>query len=258
MYENGTKKNARARTHNEIVSRLRECGRHPRECTAIYLPGPHDLDRKEFLRRGFLPENLCAVDKDPSCVRAVRANGGLGICGEVDLVVAGRPFNEPADVLFLDAWIVTTSMASAVLHGVLMGSRVNPRRTVLATNFQRGGRGGDGYKLKGSPWADMHDEERMPGHKLARNAPLLVGVFQVADGRHGPLPDYCFESFDRSLRTATAFHYKSKDGGTYFDTMITSHWPAIAADKFNLPSEVVRKVAAFRALRTVRLRRRTN
>ena len=132
-YKFGNKNQWRRRLWNQIRAR---CAVPTRDAIVLYLAGKDDLDRKEAIRRGFLPKNMIAVDRDPRAIRSLRANGAIGINANFCDVMAG--WNRTRDVHVVLADFCCGFDVSVVLPlavAIMMPSFGN---CVIAANFLRG------------------------------------------------------------------------------------------------------------------------
>lgn len=84
-YYGGIKNNWRRTVHNRIQDMLPVS---PSNAVVLYLAGPQDLDRQEFLRRGYKLQNLIAVERDSSLAHSIRTDGKLCIHLDLEDVVA--------------------------------------------------------------------------------------------------------------------------------------------------------------------------
>lgn len=84
-YKNGMKGNWRRTIHNRIVDLLAV---KPSEAVVLYLAGIQDLDRAEFLRRGFKSNNLICVEKHKRTASEIRSNRKLCIESELGQVIS--------------------------------------------------------------------------------------------------------------------------------------------------------------------------
>lgn len=83
-YHYGQKNNWRRTVHNRIKDRLQV---PVKQANVLYLSGQNDLDRPEFLRRGFRGDNLISVERDRDAVYKIRAKGTLCMSGTLSEVV---------------------------------------------------------------------------------------------------------------------------------------------------------------------------
>lgn len=97
-YAFGLKNQWRREVHNRIVERLSV---KPSDALVLYLAGPKDLDRVEFLRRGYKEHNLIAIERDADTARNLRTGGRLVLNGALgDFVKTWR--KTPVHVVFAD------------------------------------------------------------------------------------------------------------------------------------------------------------
>lgn len=100
FYDNGKKETWRGWAWNQIANRL---GRSSLPISAgIYFPGPVDRDRQLAIKKGFSDANLFAVDIDESCVKSVRSNGGIAVCGNAVMVLSDLHKRMKVDFVLFD------------------------------------------------------------------------------------------------------------------------------------------------------------
>jgi len=96
-YESDAKKQSRRIIAEELFRRVK----HPAFSTVLYLPGPHDYQRKSLLNIGFKNENIFGVDLGAN-VQAVRDRGGYCIEGKLHEVIDNWPTHRCIDVILAD------------------------------------------------------------------------------------------------------------------------------------------------------------
>jgi hypothetical protein len=131
-YKFGTKGNWRRTVHNQITDRL-YC--HPRDAVALYLAGAQDLDRQEFLRRGFKPDNLIAIERDASATDELRCAGTLTIRGEFQSIV-GAWRSQRVSVVFGDFCCGIEPWLPDLLRSMILNPSFDG--AVIVFNFLRG------------------------------------------------------------------------------------------------------------------------
>jgi len=146
-YSHGNKVRAREKSWNRIIDCMlfEHRGRSCRKCRQIaasqalvlYLPGPHDADRKVARRMGFLDHNLIAVDVDPDNVKNVRNHGGIAICAQLHEVLASWPKHTRIDAVHADT-CSSLDFGALQLRVAASCSEGTDGLTVLYINMQRG------------------------------------------------------------------------------------------------------------------------
>lgn len=156
-YKFGMKANWRRTVHNQILQRLNQS---PRECVVLYLAGPQDLDRPEFLRRRFRPDNLIAVERDSRLCTSLRSDGKLCIYGDINAVIAEWKRTR-VDVVFAD---LCCGLHSSFVETLIQLTRNHCfHRAVLAVNLLRG-RDADSNELR----AELSGDDKHRGRAFAR------------------------------------------------------------------------------------------
>lgn len=133
-YANPAKDAWRERQWNEIKKRIKV---RPHYATVLYLAASTDFDSIEAVRRGFINENLIAVDADESVVKKLRASGRLAIQGDFCDVLMAWPDEVPLHVVVPDFCCGLTDKTLAGLARALVGPRA-VQNTVVACNLLRG------------------------------------------------------------------------------------------------------------------------
>lgn len=134
---NGREKNHWRRWQwNRIVENLKATNRRPQNAIVLYLAGIENLDMQEAMRRGFMKENMIAVDKVGKVVDALRASGTLAICSDLNSALWSFPLNLKLDVVVADFCAgIQVDQWSAVHALTLIGQAED---CILSVNLQRG------------------------------------------------------------------------------------------------------------------------
>lgn len=131
MYDNGTKQTMRGWTWNRI------CEFIPRSirpmARGLYLSAEDDFDRSVAVSKGFVSQNLVAVDRSSQAIEKVRKGGGVGIVGELESVIASGPFSGGVSLVFAD---LTCGIYDSTLD--LMRLTQSLPNCAVAFNLKRG------------------------------------------------------------------------------------------------------------------------
>lgn len=134
-YDFDSKNRWRRMIWNLILRRTK--GREKRELV-LYLAGPDDFDRAVAVGRGVPSSNLIAIDRDRANIQSVRANGHLGICGDVIDVLRAWPRSKPVCAIMLD--LCQGFQRLEDLHRIMLIQQFNPAlgKAIIAFNLLRG------------------------------------------------------------------------------------------------------------------------
>lgn len=128
-YDSDAKKQSRKIIQEELFRRLKD----PSNATVLYLPGPHDYQRKSLLNIGFRNENIFGVDLGAN-VQAVRDRGGYCIEGKLHEVIDNWPTHRGIDVILADLCCGLDQTVDDVMCAI--GSRQD--KPLVYLNLQRG------------------------------------------------------------------------------------------------------------------------
>lgn len=131
-YQNGQKNHWRRVAWNVISKRVSD----PKNSIVVYLPGSTDLDRAEAIRRGFMPANLIAVERDPRVAESLRRKGVTVVVGELTKVLCSWPTHTPINVVIADF----QCGISSVVEDYMQAWNFHPAlsRACTVVNVQRG------------------------------------------------------------------------------------------------------------------------
>jgi len=122
------------------------------EAIVLYLPGHGDFDRKEAISRGFNPDNLIGVERDPAIIKKLRARGANVIDADIfDILnclwLKENPFC--FDVILLD---LMGGLSSQVYNNVhLFCSFPNVKTPIVMLNLLRGR---DNFNFEGNSFCE--------------------------------------------------------------------------------------------------------
>ncbi|MGE3596653.1 MAG: hypothetical protein AB7N70_13980 [Dehalococcoidia bacterium] len=249
-YKFGQKNHWRRWLHNRIAERLKVPAR---DAVVLYLAGEKDLDRAEFLRRGYRPDNLIAVDVDGEVVAALRKRGVIAIQGKIETIA--RLWSRRLDVVIADFMgPLTTERFHAVSDAVL--GNVGP---TWAVNLLRG------REERGNPLIVPfeNNDTKHRGARLVAGIPAAMICGDEAVSGVGPTD--AGRKLNRMLIDAvkaSCFSYKSTSG-QYFDSVVFDSAPfyylnvAIPTARTALPEDYSarRRIAAAIAHSTRRVGR---
>lgn len=105
--------------------------------TVLYLCGPDDFDRECALSRGFLSENVIAVDCDAKAVKGIRKRRGLAVRGRLEDVLLAWPKGWRIDVVSADLCCGLDRPVLRLVNAMVMSEEMCGV-PVLAVNLQRG------------------------------------------------------------------------------------------------------------------------
>ncbi len=261
--------------------------------TALYLAGPDDKDRPHAVRRGFKNENVIAIDTDSDRIKGVRQAGGLAIGSSLQQVLMHWSVDWPVDVVIADFCGGFTNDAEVFVN-CLAASPAVGRHTVLSVNMMRGRDAHSNVyreslerNLRNMPECMRAFGVKHRGfHWFIRCVVYLqclecaLGGLPIADANNVTLidPEFlisCWEEMQPAFNS-----YKSPESGHVFDSIVCK-WPLTLAgsagaknpgtDKPDFvklrsqassklssatrrPKNVAAKLAALRAVRTVKQR----
>lgn len=241
-YSAGSKTTWRGWQWNRIVERLAV---EPKDATVIYLCGPDDLDARWAMKRGFLRENLIAVDLSEENIRRVRSGGGLGVCADLSDILLAWPADWPIDVIIADFCGGLAGSAVEFLLSLIC-SPVSSRPQygiTLSVNMQRGrdADSNDYRSMIAGSWDIFRDQLSgllgmdftgiHPKHRgwAFFNLAVSRGVFHAWPEDMSPsmqakfvdASQWCMGFMD------PAFESYSSTGRTYFDSVVLK-WPGVS------------------------------
>lgn len=118
---------------NRIAERIK-C--RPENAIVLYLAAEQDLDRDAALKRGFVNNNLIAVDRDGAAVDAIRSAGNLCIHGDVIDVMRTWPEHTPVSAVIAD---FMCGLEESLMERFMVGSMApGVRDCVFLCNLLRG------------------------------------------------------------------------------------------------------------------------
>lgn len=223
FYGNDQKRHWRGWQHNRICERIPASRR--REATVIYLPGPEDRDRQSLLAKGFIDDNLIAVDRDASAVNLVRKSGGIAVRAELLDVLYQWNSMYQVDAIIADLFC-GLSEASEHLGMVLSGCDATHGGTVVCMNLMRGrdGIGGQMSRIlrdhSGVLPPGIPPEHR--GYQLWRR---LLHHEREMWGALGRLPFWEKSANAFEIHASPVFGSYRSERGMYFDSIVfTAPW----------------------------------
>jgi len=216
-YNFGQKNHWRRWLHNRIAERLRVPAR---EAVVLYLAGEQDLDRREFLRRGYRPDNLIAVDLDGAVVATLRRRGVIAIEG--DIATIARVWPRRLDVVIAD---FTSGLRNKLFLEVADATCGNPG-PVWAVNLLRGREEG-GNQIIGEKLNIAGYEPQAAGMEKHRGLRMLIGIpAALASGVMQGVPyatwrgSYLRLVDEYAERSNPAFYSYLSTSGQVFDTVV--------------------------------------
>ncbi len=132
-YRSGRKANWRRRQINEVKSRI--C--NPGEAIVLYLPGEMDLDRKVLCEKGFISDNLIAIEANKKTCAILRKKRTLVIEGALSDVLANWPDNWKIGAVIAD-YQSGIEKEQMYLVWALMHRRIWADSCCISVNLQRG------------------------------------------------------------------------------------------------------------------------
>jgi hypothetical protein len=268
-YRNGRKNNWRGWQWNRIVERLSV---PVEDATVLYLCGPDDVDREKALARGFRNENLIAVDVVEEYIGRIRSTGGLGIRHNLHDLLWAWPQDWPLHVVIADYCAGITRETSRLKNILALGPAISQPgvTTVVCANFQRGR---DAWS---NPIRDVHKDlfstEWTPDELVVVLAKLrAMGVddptknrafiftmeYRAALRRWLVDAGWCVRDAAELSRTDLGIAFKTyRSSRVQMDSVVLRAACRRVDGSLRLPQLAVarRKIAACRALRTVKLR----
>jgi hypothetical protein len=132
------KRQWRRRIWNEAVVRLRKRGTKVTHAKCLYLPGPDDYDREIAVDKGFLPQNLFAVEVDPRRVQKLRQKGVNVINADFMEALNAWPRRPPLDFVFADLCGGINKNVFRLIDALLSSGGIWIGGAVVAVNLLRG------------------------------------------------------------------------------------------------------------------------
>ena len=232
--------------------------------TVLYLCGPEDLDRPVLLSRGFDARNLIAVDINQAAIANARQQGAIGISESLSRVLNG--WNDDAvDVVIADLCCGFTSTLKEI-WSALHNSRAIKPGTVLSFNLQRGRDMSAGAVLGTQECQPLYDLCLHRGQRLWWLAYWEFGGAVGDEMKQGGWSKEEAEAWltnNRALSVAAAFSnntrpaYNSYRSKSVTMDSIVFRWPWGQTDDnclASVPVKTRRKLAALKAVRTMKLR----
>jgi len=132
QYKFGTKNNWRRTVWNELQSRVTK----PADAIVLYLAGAMDLDSQIAREKGFAANNLIAIERDATALRALRGARRLAIAGDFCEILWDWPEERTLDIAFGDFCCgLETQLANKLLMLTLAPKF---KSTCFVFNFLRG------------------------------------------------------------------------------------------------------------------------
>lgn len=119
-----------------VWNRIAERTDNPRDALVLFLAGPEALDLDVARSKGFRPQNMIAVERDPATVARLREAKVLTIEGDLNEVVTAWPMHKPVGVLLADL-CGGLQHKNVGLAGVLCAHQAF-QDSVIAVNLLRG------------------------------------------------------------------------------------------------------------------------
>lgn len=259
-YDAKAKRDWRGWQWNRIAERLAV----PVEnATVLYLCGPDDIDREKAVARGFRNENLIAIDIVRANIVRARNAGGFGIAHDFLDVLWAWPDEWPIDVIVADWCSGFTGGALTFLQALFFSPA--SANAVVAVNLMRG-RDASSNELRAHATAMLRAMPQIPRsffsgvNDIAKHRGLHFAVWATNawHSRCGSKMLGLEESarLTNAYLASAAFMSYTSSGRTGFDTAVFN-WPGVHA-RFRQktldigPSTARRKIAALRAIRTMR------
>lgn len=136
-YKFGRKNNWRRWKWNQIVNKLKDIGKNPRDAIILYLCGPSDIDREIAISKGISNENLIAVDFNESNISTIRKNNKLGIYGDLNSILRNWTPTYLVDVIDAD-FCCGLNKATIVFGWLLNFTMALAPYSVISINLLRG------------------------------------------------------------------------------------------------------------------------
>lgn len=289
MEYNYTRKNHwRNRIWNELQERVSV---PPKEAVIVYLAASTDFDRSTAIKKGFRSSNLIGVDRELAAVNEVRRGGGICLHGDILDYLTRWPNDFPVSAVVAD---FTSGLKEEYAAG-FAALHIHPAfsQAVFVVNMLRG-RDAGSNKLRSIAQEFCPPGEKMNratclahyscflAFTLARNVYETLGDAAKKKGVDQALGEFVchlalmgggIEGSTKLLRVL-ADGYRSTSGSQYFDWAIWSNpfhaeYPELQQAGLWLDASMRaidgapdlltyrRKVAAARAIRTVKLHEET-
>lgn len=276
-YDNSTKEQWRNWQWNRAVERFPEMRCRPgfnvkrmnnydrMVCSkkiVVYLCGPDDFDRQCGLDRGFLNENMIAIDVVSENVAKVRKNGGLAVCCGLS------EFLENVDGIKIDLVIADFcgGLSSKAVRFIkaCIGSHSIHEGTVISANLLRGR---DAYSNKFrhavKSISGIGSIERIHrGIQFYLQCASLSGVSAWHSGHPQFEKPSMFSAWLRSktIKSLEVNEYSSV-GNMKFDSAVFKWFPELVSKRLHRASfgtedseKIRQKIAALKAIRTMKIR----
>jgi hypothetical protein len=246
-YKAGQKKNWRGWLWNRATERLTT----PVEnAVVLYLAGPEDHDRQKAIARGYRNENVIAVDIDADNIERVRRAGGIGICANLTSVLLAWPEDWPIHAILGDFCGGLAGPAADFAMALWACEGMRPG-TVVAVNLQRG------RDAVSNEVRSLLSRIGYGKHRGKAFMGMMLGYIRVFE-KNGAITRQQRELGERFIEHKAAYNSYTSTGRTWFDTVVFK-WPGVlgkgcGVDDDELDAEVARKVAALRAVRTMKQR----
>jgi hypothetical protein len=244
---------------NRIVDRLRLCGIDLAQAGVLYLAG-EAYDRKTLLKRGFREENLCAVDTDAGAVRCVRDAGGMAIQDKLVHLLLCWPTDLPMHAVLADYNCGFDEHVAHLIWALLSPGLADGAQVYI--NLQRG-------RDEVRRVFDWNKVVKVVGKNRAKAFIRLMCGILVQTRTDNWTEDQAIEFVHSRMAPILAAPYRAHSvymDGAVFTVPIRMPEPFV--DEWRHPASPMwkwtrhwdvkttgRKIAAWRAVRTARLRR---
>lgn len=190
-----------------------------RDKLVLYLAGADDFDRAEALRRGFVANNLVAVERDAASLASLRGQGVLAVEGEFAEVAHHLAKTRRCDVLFGD---FCNGLTPDLVHNVQRWcGEPNLRDAVFAFNLLRG-RDSKSAEMRGA-CSGIAD----PGKRKHRGYMLFMWTVMAlaiglarAEGKEEDDPSIVENGMLLHRRMKWAIGSYRSASGQYFDSVV--------------------------------------
>jgi hypothetical protein len=248
-YESDAKKQSRRIIAEELFRRIKD----PTNATVLYLPGPHDYQRKSLLNIGFRNENIFGVDLGAN-VQAVRDRGGYCIEGKLHEVIEAWPVHRSIEVVLADMCSGMDKSALNVAWSI--GSLVRKQKSspVVYLNMQRG-RDAFGNQIREAVTKQLWPIKNTPHtHRgLLLLTHLVNGLTQSYHQAKAikSTPQDFFQAVFRDMRCRYD-SYKNTSSSVVMDGVILNWHEFLKIDAAEINPKVKQRIAATLATATRR------
>lgn len=256
-YKYGRKINHRRWEWNQIVSRLNV---PIKDAVVLYLAGEDD-DRAVALSKGFQPDNLIAVDIDKGRVVKLRKSGVNAICGDIGKILLSWRGPPKIDAILADFCGGIEEYVFRFAKSLYMSKGLS-HDSIIVVNLMRGRDRKFSY-LRKEIWDKYPEiaEHKEKKHRGRLFVFLMFGMLfyelaRLANMR--PRDKYSYHKLIHSHSLARFNTYiSSHNKGLKFDSCAFNFMSPFFALGFPQKAKLslmVRKIAAWKAIRTARLR----